>query len=117
MWRVAFDIGSTFTDFAPAGPDTPPRFLEVASSHDDPARAVIAGCGWIRADAGGAAVGLGTSLHATTVATHAIDMGGTTAKLGAVGDPLEGRVDAACTQLVVPWNPHVRGRRHTFRPS
>ena len=72
MWRVAFDIGGTFTDFVLAGPDTPPRFLKVASSPDDPARAVIAGFERLLADAGVAAAGLGTILHATTVATNAI---------------------------------------------
>ena len=72
MWRVAFDIGGTFTDFVLAGPDTPPRFLKVASSPDDPARAVIAGFERLLAEAGVAAAGLGTILHATTVATNAI---------------------------------------------
>ena len=72
MWRVAFDIGATFTDFVLAGPDTPPRFLKVASSPDDPARAVIAGFERLLAEAGVAAAGLGTILHATTVATNAI---------------------------------------------
>ena len=72
MWRVAFDIGGTFTDFVLAGPDAPPRFLKVASSPDDPARAVIAGFERLLAEAGVAAAGLGTILHATTVATNAI---------------------------------------------
>ena len=72
MWRVAFDIGGTFTDFVLAGSDTPPRFLKVASSPDDPARAVIAGFERLLAEAGVAAAGLGTILHATTVATNAI---------------------------------------------
>ena len=72
MWRVAFDIGGTFTDFVLAGPDTPPRFLKIASSPDDPARAVIAGFERLLAEAGVAGAGLGTILHATTVATNAI---------------------------------------------
>ena len=72
MWRVAFDIGGTFTDFVLAGADVPPRFLKVASSPDDPARAVVAGFGRLLAEAGVAAAELRTILHATTVATNAI---------------------------------------------
>ena len=72
MWRMAFDIGGTFTDFVLAGPDTPPRFLKVASSPDDPARAVVAGFERLLGEAGVAAAGLSTILHATTVATNAI---------------------------------------------
>ena len=72
MWRAAFDIGGTFTDFVLAAPDSPPRFLKVASSPDDPARAVIAGFERLLAEVGIAASGLDTILHATTVATNAI---------------------------------------------
>jgi len=72
MWRMAFDIGGTFTDFVIAGADTLPRFLKVASSPDDPARAVIAGFERLLAEVGIAASGLDTILHATTVATNAI---------------------------------------------
>ncbi len=72
MWRMAFDIGGTFTDFVLAGPDTPPRFLKVASSADDPARAVVAGFERLLAEAGVTAAELDTVLHATTVATNAI---------------------------------------------
>ena len=69
---MAFDIGGTFTDLVLAGPDVPPRFLEVASSPNDRARAVIAGLDRLLDEAGVAAAGLGTTLHATTVATNAI---------------------------------------------
>ena len=72
MWRAAFDIGGTFTDFVLAGPDVPPRFLKVASSPDDPARAVIAGFERLLAQAGTTAAELDAILHATTVATNAI---------------------------------------------
>ena len=72
MWRMAFDIGGTFTDFVLAAPDTPPRFLKVASSPDDPARAVITGFERLLGEAGVAAAELSTILHATTVATNAI---------------------------------------------
>ncbi|MCB1743401.1 MAG: hypothetical protein KDK91_23700, partial [Gammaproteobacteria bacterium] len=43
MWRMAFDIGGTFTDFVLSGPGRPARFLKVASTPDDPARAVVSG--------------------------------------------------------------------------
>ena len=72
MWRMAFDIGGTFTDFVLAGPDSPPRFLKVASTPDDPARAVVEGFERLLAEAGIAAGQLATVLHATTVATNAI---------------------------------------------
>ena len=72
MWRMAFDIGGTFTDFVLAGPNLPPRFLKVASSPDAPARAVVAGFERLLAEAGVTAAELDTVLHATTVATNAI---------------------------------------------
>ena len=72
MWRMAFDIGGTFTDFVLAGPDVPPRFLKVASSPDDPARAVVTGFERLLGDVGVTAADLDTVLHATTVATNAI---------------------------------------------
>ena len=57
-----------------ATPQEVSRFLKVASSPDveHPARAVIAGFERLLAEAGVAAAGLGTILHATTVATNAI---------------------------------------------
>ena len=69
---MAFDIGGTFTDFVLAGPDSPPRFLKVASTPDDPARAVVEGFERLLSEAGVAAGQLATVLHATTVATNAI---------------------------------------------
>ena len=72
MWRMAFDIGGTFTDFVLAGPNLPPRFLKVASSPDAPARAVVTGFERLLAEAGVTAAELDTVLHATTVATNAI---------------------------------------------
>ena len=72
-WRMAFDIGGTFTDFVLAGPGgVAPRFLKVASTPDDPARAVVEGFDRLMAEAGLAAGALATILHATTVATNAI---------------------------------------------
>ncbi len=72
MWRMAFDIGGTFTDFVLAGADLPPRFLKVATTPDDPAAAVIGGFERLLAEAGVEAAALSTVLHATTVATNAI---------------------------------------------
>ena len=40
MYRIAFDIGGTFTDFVLAAKDAPPRFLKLPTTPDDPARAV-----------------------------------------------------------------------------
>ena len=71
-WRMAFDVGGTFTDFVLAGPGVAPRFLKVASTPDDPARAVVEGFDRLMAEAGLAAGALATILHATTVATNAI---------------------------------------------
>ena len=72
MWRMAFDVGGTFTDFVLAGPGAAPRFLKVASTPGDPARAVIEGFDRLMADAGLEAAALAAVLHATTVATNAI---------------------------------------------
>ena len=72
MWRMAFDVGGTFTDFVLAGPGAPPRFLKVASTPDDPARAVVEGFDRLMADAGLDAGTVAAVLHATTVATNAI---------------------------------------------
>lgn len=72
MWRMAFDIGGTFTDFVLAGTDRPPRFLKLATTPDDPARAVLQGFERLLAEAGVEAAALSTVLHATTVATNAI---------------------------------------------
>ena len=72
MWRMAFDIGGTFTDFVLAGSDTAPRFLKVPTTPDDPARAVLDGFARLVAEAGIEPAQIRTVLHATTVATNAI---------------------------------------------
>ncbi len=72
MWRMAFDIGGTFANFVLAGTDRPPRFLKLATTPDDPARAVLQGFERLLAEAGVEAAALSTVLHATTVATNAI---------------------------------------------
>ncbi len=70
MWRIAFDIGGTFTDFVLAGPGAPPRFLKAPTTPDDPARAVLDGFEQMLADAGLGAGDLHTVLHATTGHCH-----------------------------------------------
>lgn len=72
MYRIAFDIGGTFTDFVLAAKDAPPRFLKLPSTQDDPARAVIEGFATLLNAAGIAGMDLEAVLHATTVATNAI---------------------------------------------
>ena len=72
MWRMAFDIGGTFTDFVLAGVGEPPRFLKIASTPHDPSVAVITGFDQLLTDAGISASSITTLLHATTVATNAI---------------------------------------------
>ena len=72
MWRMAFDIGGTFTDFVLAGVGEPPRFLKIASTPVDPSVAVMAGFDQLLTDAGISPSSISTLLHATTVATNAI---------------------------------------------
>jgi len=72
MWRMAFDIGGTFTDFVLAGPGIAPRFLKVATTPDDPARAVVCGFERLLAGVGIEPAAIATVLHATTVATNAV---------------------------------------------
>ena len=72
MWRMAFDIGGTFTDFVLAGAGVAPRFLKAPTTPEDPAAAVVEGFERLLAEAGLAAGELSTVLHATTIATNAI---------------------------------------------
>ncbi len=72
MWRMAFDIGGTFTDFVLAGAGVAPRFLKAPTTPEDPAAAVVAGFERLLDEAGLAAGELSTVLHATTIATNAI---------------------------------------------
>lgn len=72
MYRMAFDIGGTFTDFVLAAKDAPPLFLKLPSTPDDPARAVIEGFATLLDAAGASGGDLDAVLHATTVATNAI---------------------------------------------
>jgi len=72
MYRIAFDIGGTFTDFVLAGGGEPPRFLKLPTTPDDPARAVEAGLASLLEAAGASGADLEAALHATTIATNAI---------------------------------------------
>ena len=72
MWRMAFDIGGTFTDFVLAAPRSAPRFLKLPTTADDPAVAVVEGFERLLREAEVSAEELSTVLHATTVATNAI---------------------------------------------
>ena len=72
MYRIAFDIGGTFTDFVLAAKDAPPRFLKLPTTPDDPARAVEDGLAQLLAAAGAGGADLEAALHATTIATNAI---------------------------------------------
>lgn len=72
MYRIAFDIGGTFTDFVLAAEDAPPRFLKLPTTPADPAEAVAEGLQTLLAAAGATGSDLEAALHATTIATNAI---------------------------------------------
>lgn len=72
MFRIAFDIGGTFTDFVLAAANAPPRFLKLPTTPDDPARAVETGLDRLLSEAGISGRDLDAALHATTIATNAI---------------------------------------------
>ncbi len=72
-YRIAFDIGGTFTDFVlrDAGNDGM-SFWKVPSTPDDPSRAVLSGLSDILEETGVEGEDVDAILHATTVATNAI---------------------------------------------
>jgi len=72
MYRLAFDIGGTFTDFVLAAQERPPRFLKLPTTPEDPAVAVEEGIARLLEEAGAAGSDLEAALHATTIATNAI---------------------------------------------
>lgn len=72
MYRIAFDIGGTFTDFVLAAADAPPRFLKLPTTPADPADAVEAGLTRLLAEAAATGADLEAALHATTIATNAV---------------------------------------------
>ena len=73
MLRIAFDIGGTFTDFVARDDATgATTVLKLASTPDDPARAVAEGLPALLAKAGADPARITAALHATTVATNAI---------------------------------------------
>jgi N-methylhydantoinase A len=71
-YRIAVDIGGTFTDVALLGPDGTLSTTKVPSTPDDYARGVIDGCREILAREGIPASAVVEMLHASTVATNAI---------------------------------------------
>jgi len=72
MYRIAFDIGGTFTDFVLAGAGEAPCFLKLPTTPADPAEAVEAGLARLLDAAGAEGKDLEAALHATTIATNAI---------------------------------------------
>lgn len=72
MYRIAFDIGGTFTDFVLASAGAPPRLLKLPTTPDDPAAAVEAGVAELLRQADATGADLDAALHATTIATNAI---------------------------------------------
>jgi N-methylhydantoinase A len=73
MFRISFDIGGTFTDFALARSGGGAFvFHKVPTTPDDPAEAVIRGLGELAKIAGFRPTDVDEILHATTVATNSI---------------------------------------------
>ncbi len=72
-YKIAFDIGGTFTDFVLENTaDGTRRFAKVLSTHHRPSEAVLAGIRQLLEHGGIAAANVGSVLHATTIATNAI---------------------------------------------
>src|SRR3546814_577090 len=73
MFKIAFDIGGTFTDFVLENPHTGQRtFAKVLSSHHDPSESVLKGVHFLLEQAGVCPADIHSAFHATTVATNAI---------------------------------------------
>ena len=72
-YRIAFDVGGTFTDFVLRGAGSDGMsFWKVPSTPDDPSRAVLSGLSDILEETGVEGEDVDAILHATTVATNAI---------------------------------------------
>jgi N-methylhydantoinase A len=69
MYRIGFDVGGTFTDFTLEG-EGRLAHLKVASTPDDPARAIAEGLTRLLAENGMAASAVTFVAHGTTVATN-----------------------------------------------
>lgn len=73
MYRIAFDIGGTFTDFTLQDLSTGRlSFWKTLSSPSDPARAVLKGLGELMEQFGIAFSQVSDIIHATTIAANAI---------------------------------------------
>jgi len=72
-YRLAVDIGGTFTDVVLAGDDGSQTSTKVLTTYDDPARGVMVGIDRCRQDAGGVAPeAVRLLFHGTTLATNAL---------------------------------------------
>ena len=70
--RVGVDTGGTFTDFVYAARDGRLGIFKLASTPDDPARAIAAGLRRVAAEAGASSVNDLEIVHGTTVGTNAL---------------------------------------------
>ncbi|MDQ1523738.1 MAG: N-methylhydantoinase, partial [Pyrinomonadaceae bacterium] len=70
--RVGVDTGGTFTDFVYAARDGRLGIFKLASTPDDPARAIAEGLRRIAAETGAAGVNDLEIVHGTTVGTNAL---------------------------------------------
>jgi N-methylhydantoinase A len=75
-YRIAVDVGGTFTDLALLGPDGVELDHKTGSTPDEPADGVVAGLGGLAAKAGLPLAGLlartGVIVHGTTITTNAL---------------------------------------------
>jgi N-methylhydantoinase A/oxoprolinase/acetone carboxylase beta subunit len=73
MKRIGVDVGGTFTDLILVDEETGRIAVdEVASTPDDPARAVVEGVEQLCAKAGVSLAEVDTLLHGTTIATNLV---------------------------------------------
>ncbi|MER6809491.1 hydantoinase/oxoprolinase family protein [Spirillospora sp. NPDC000708] len=84
-YRIAVDVGGTFTDLALLGPDGVELDHKTGSTPDEPADGVVAGLGGLAEKAGLPLAGLlartGVIVHGTTITTNAL-VTGTGARTG-----------------------------------
>ena len=70
--EIGIDTGGTFTDLVCRVAGAPDRVLKIASTPDDPSRAVLAGLAQLARDPGIDLVRVRRFVHGTTVATNAV---------------------------------------------
>lgn len=71
-WRLAADVGGTFTDLVVIAPDGRSTIAKVPSTPDDYAVGITAGLAKLLAEEGVSAASIGGCAHGTTVVTNAI---------------------------------------------